>query len=145
MQKTLRLSSVLVLLAAAGCNEPKPAGQAAASAVSAATPAADPAVAQLQQQITNAKAGDVYVVQFQPPGGAAKRYFFYHLFRATPDSFYLHPARKDAPTATADLTQPDYQASAATMVYTRAELTELLHEQPGDVNKARLVQVRRAE
>jgi len=143
VQKTLRLSFVLVLLAAAGCNEPRPAAQE--QATGPAGVAADPAVAQLQQQVGDAKAGDVYVVQFQPSGGAAKRYFFYHLFRVAPDSFYLHPARKDAPEATADLTQPDYQASAATMVYTRAELTELLHEQPGDVNKAKLVQVRRAE
>ncbi|GAA3944821.1 hypothetical protein [Hymenobacter algoricola] len=144
MPKLLPLSSVLCMLLATGCDQSKPAGQQQAAAVPAA-PAPDSAAAQLRAQVADPKVGDVYVVQFQPPGTAQKRYFFYHLFRATPDSAYLHPARKDAADANADLTQPDFQASANTMVYTRAELAELLREQPGDVNKARLVQVRRAD
>ena len=98
----------------------------------------------LEQQVASPRAGDVYVVQFEP-AGAARSYFFYHLYRSTSDSAYLHPARQPAPDAAADLTQPQYKPSANTIAYTRAELAALLQEQPGDVNHARLVQVRRAE
>ncbi|SHJ05152.1 hypothetical protein SAMN02745146_2124 [Hymenobacter daecheongensis DSM 21074] len=143
MRHLLPLSSALFLLLAAGCNKSKPdGGQEQAAPASAAAP--DSAAA-LRAQVAAPQAGDVYVVQFQPPGAAQRRYFFYHVFRVTPDSAYLHPARKDAADAAADLAQPDFQASANTMAYSRAELAELLQEQPGDVNKARLVQVRRAQ
>ena len=56
---------------------------------------------------------------------------------------YLHPARKEASTADADLSQPDFQASDKTIIYTRAELAELQQQQPGDVLKTQLVGVRR--
>jgi len=97
----------------------------------------------LEKQVANPEVGDVYVVQFQPQGDAAMRYYFYHLYRVTPDSAYLHPARKDSPTADANLRQLAFEPSANSIGYTRAELTELLKEQPGDVTKSRLVQVRR--
>ena len=145
MTKLLPLTAILALLLTAGCNQPKPAdSEPAATASPAATPVPADSLAALRAQVAEPQAGDVYVVQFQKPG-AARRYFFYHVFRATADSAYLHPARKDAPSAEADLTQPDFRASDNTMVYTRAELAELLREQPGDVNHARLVRVRRAD
>ncbi|RYU82175.1 hypothetical protein [Hymenobacter persicinus] len=122
MSKLLPLTALLLLLGAAGCNKPS-----------------------LREQVANPRVGDVYVVQFQPPGTTEKRYFFYHVFRATPDSAYLHPASKDAATADADLSQPEFQPSANTMLYTKAQLAELLQEQAGDVNHAQLVQVRRAD
>jgi hypothetical protein len=96
----------------------------------------------LQEQVADPKVGDVYVVQFQPQGTTATRYFFYHLYRVTPDSAYLHPARQDSPSAEADLRQLAFEPSPTTIGYTRTELMELLKEQPGDVTKSRLVQVR---
>lgn len=97
----------------------------------------------VQEQVADPKVGDVYVVQFQPQGTTDTRYFFYHLYRVTPDSAYLHPARKDSPSADANLRQLAFEPSATSIAYTRAELTELLKEQPGDVTKSRLVKVRR--
>ena len=142
MLKLPRLPIVFCLLLAAGCNQPKPAEQPAEAAATEAAvePVADP----LREQVSQPRVGDVYVVQFQKPG-TDRRYFFYHVFRATPDSAYLHPASQDAATPDADLTQPGLRPSANTMLYSKAELLELLQEQPGDVNHARLVRVRRAE
>ncbi|UYZ65085.1 hypothetical protein [Hymenobacter weizhouensis] len=98
----------------------------------------------LEEQVANPQVGDVYVVRFRPQDDTtATRYFFYHLFRVTPDSAYLHPASKEAPSADADLTQPDFRPSAVTIGYTRAELRELLQLQPGDRLKTQLVQIRR--
>jgi len=97
----------------------------------------------VEQQVANPKVGDVYVVQFQPEGTTATRYFFYHLYRVTPDSAYLHPARQDSPTAAANLRQLAFEPSATSIGYTRVELAELLKEQPGDFTKSRLIQVRR--
>jgi hypothetical protein len=97
----------------------------------------------VQEQVADPKVGDVYVVQFQPRGTTDTRYFFYHLYRVTPDSAYLHPARQDSPAADADLRQLAFEPSAQTIAYTRAQLAELLQEQPGDLTKSRLVQVRR--
>lgn len=97
----------------------------------------------VQDQVANPKVGDVYVVQFQPQGTAATRYFFYHLYRVTPDSAYLHPARQDSPAADANLRQLAFEPSATSIGYTRAELTALLQEQPGDVTKSKLISVRR--
>lgn len=97
----------------------------------------------VQDQVVNPKVGDVYVVQFQPQGTTTTRYFFYHLYRVTPDSAYLHPARQDSPTPDADLRQLAFEPSPNTIGYTRAELTALLQEQPGDVTKSKLIQVRR--
>ncbi|MCB2377683.1 hypothetical protein LGH70_08830 [Hymenobacter sp. BT635] len=99
----------------------------------------------VQALVANPKVGDVYVIRFQPQGTTDTRYFFYHLFRVTPDSAYLHPARKPAPDAAADLTQPDFQASANTIGYSRGELAGLLQPQAGDVLKTQLVQVRREQ
>jgi hypothetical protein len=144
MLKLPHLSFVFcLLLAAAGCNQPKPAEQPGSPAA-AADSVVDSAAA-LREQVSRPRVGDVYVVQFQRAGTAAPRYFFYHVFRATPDSAYLHPAGQDAATPDADLTQPALQPSTNTMLYSKAELLELLQEQPGDVNHARLVRVRRAE
>lgn len=97
----------------------------------------------VQEQVANPNVGDVYVVRFQPQGTTATRYFFYHLYRVTPDSAYLHLARQDSPSADADLRQLAFEPSANSIGYTRAELLELLKEQPGDATKSRLVKVRR--
>jgi hypothetical protein len=97
----------------------------------------------VQEKVANPKEGDVYVVQFQPAGTTTTRYFFYHLYRVTPDSAYLHPARQDSPTADADLRQLAFEPLPKTIAYTRAELAELLNEQPGDATKSKLIQVRR--
>jgi len=95
------------------------------------------------EQIANPKVGDVYVVQFQPQGATVTRYFFYHVYRATPDSVYLHPARKDSSSPDADLRQLAFEPSANSIVYTYPQLQELLQEQPGDVTKSKLIKVRR--
>lgn len=96
----------------------------------------------LLTQVQASKPGDVYVVKFQPQGRSDARYYFYHVYRATPDSLYLHPARQDAARPDADLRQLAYEPSAKSLVYTRAEVLELLQEQPGDVTKSRLIQIR---
>ncbi|TGE25468.1 hypothetical protein E5K00_09840 [Hymenobacter aquaticus] len=144
MQKTLPSTLLLALLLCGACNSPdsQPAAQEPAAAPAAAV---DTAAARLRSQVLHPQVGDVYVVQFQRPNNLGSRYFFYHVFRTAPDSAYLHPAYKDAATADADLSQPEFRASDNTMVYTQAELLELLREQPGDVNKAKLVRVRRAQ
>ncbi|WBA42090.1 hypothetical protein [Hymenobacter canadensis] len=97
----------------------------------------------VQEQVADPQVGDVYVVQFQPQGSPAPRYYFYHLFRVAPDSVYLHPARQDSPSPDADLRQLAFEPTPKTIVYTRAELRELLELQPGDVTKSHLIQVRR--
>lgn len=103
-----------------------------------------PSEQDLAEQVANPEVGDVYVVRFRPQDDTTTtRYYFYHVYRVTPDSAYLHPARKEATTAEADLTQPDFQASATTIGYTRPELQELLQLQPHDVLKTQLVEVRR--
>ncbi|MDF7810335.1 hypothetical protein [Hymenobacter sp. YC55] len=119
MQKILRRLAYLPLLLACACSD------------------------SVQEQVANPKVGDVYVVQFQPQGTTDTRYFFYHLYRVTPDSAYMHPARKDSPSADANLRQLAFEPSANSIGYSRAELAELLKEQPGDVTKSRLIQVRR--
>ncbi|QNH61350.1 hypothetical protein [Hymenobacter sediminicola] len=120
MQKTLRrLAFVPLLLAACSRSE------------------------SVQEQIADPKVGDVYVVQFQPRGTTTARYFFYHLYRVAPDSVYLHPARTDSPTPDADLRQLSFEPTPTTIAYTRAELRELLQQQPGDVTKSQLIRVRR--
>ncbi|TGE29665.1 hypothetical protein [Hymenobacter metallicola] len=133
--------SALLLCGACNSSETKPP---AAEPVAATAPAASAPTA-VQSQVARPQVGDVYVVQFQPQGTAEMRYFFYHLYRVTPDSAYLHPARKEATDPAADLTQPDFQPSATTIAYTRAELVGLLKLQPGDVLKTQLIQVRRAK
>lgn len=97
----------------------------------------------VQEKVANPQVGDVYVVQFQPAGTTSTRYFFYHLYRVTPDSAYLHPARQDSPTADADLRQLAFEPLPKSIPYTRAELVELLNEQPGDLSKSKLIEVRR--
>jgi hypothetical protein len=119
MQKTFRLLVLLPLLAACSRSET------------------------VQEQVADPKVGDVYVVQFQPQGSPAPRYYFYHLYRVAPDSVYLHPARQDSPSPDADLRQLAFEPTPKTMVYTRAELRELLQQQPGDVTKSQLIRVRR--
>ncbi|HEX8427203.1 hypothetical protein [Hymenobacter sp.] len=119
MQKTLRRLAWLPLLLTCACSET------------------------VQEQVADPKVGDVYVVQFQLQGTTTTRYFFYHLYRVTPDSAYLHPARQDSPSADADLRQLAFEPTPKSIPYTRAELTALLKEQPGDVTKSRLIRVRR--
>lgn len=97
----------------------------------------------VEEQIADPEVGDVYVVQFQPAGTTATRYFFYHLYRVAPDSVYLHPACTDSPTPDADLRQLSFEPTPTTIAYTRAELRELLQQQPGDATKSQLIRVRR--
>ncbi|TGE16770.1 hypothetical protein [Hymenobacter elongatus] len=142
MPKSLSSALGLALLLCGACTSPdskQPAQEPAAT-----TPAAAAApVSELQAQLADPQVGDVYVVRFQPRDAPQEHYFFYHLYRVGPDSAYLHPARKEASTADADLSQPDFQASDKTIIYTRAELAELQQQQPGDVLKTQLVGVRR--
>jgi hypothetical protein len=146
MQKPLPSLLALSLLLCGACNSSgsKKLNQEPEAAVTDA-PAPAPAQTAVQQQVANPQVGDVFVVQFQPQGSQEMRYFFYHLYRVTSDSAYLHPARKEATDPAADLTQPDFQASGNTIAYTRGELAELLNQQPGDVLKTQLVQVRRGQ
>lgn len=95
----------------------------------------------LEEKVQNPQQGDVYVVRFQPQGDTTTRYFFYQLYRLTPDSVYLHPARTDA--ATSDAALPNMFAQEKSLPYTRAETRELLQEQPGDALHTRLIEVRR--
>lgn len=96
----------------------------------------------LKEQLQEPKVGDVYVVRFQPGGGAAKRYYFYQVAAVRPTEVDIHPARQEAAQPDADLSAPNFFAEN-TLTYTRAEALELLQEQPGDVQHTQLVQVRR--
>ncbi|PJJ59155.1 hypothetical protein [Hymenobacter chitinivorans] len=144
MQKTLLYAFLLPLVLCGACQS-SDSKTTVPTTAAPETAAADTAAVRLRERVAHPQVGDVYVVQFQRPDNQTSRYFFYHVFRATPDTAYLHPAYKDAATADADLRQPEFRASDQTMIYTQAELLELLQVQAGDVNKARLVQVRRAQ
>ena len=94
----------------------------------------------VEKLVADPRVGDVYVVRFRPQNDTtATRYYFYHVFRVTPDSAYLRPARKEATSADADLTQPDFQPGATTIGYTRPELQELLQLQFCDALETPLV------
>jgi hypothetical protein len=96
-----------------------------------------------QAYLGEPKVGDVYVVRFKPVGDTVSRYYFYKLYRVTPDSALFHPARKESEKADADVKGADFFADTQTLAYTRKELPDLLKEQPGDVLKTRLVGIRR--
>lgn len=145
MQKTLFSAFLLPLLLCGACqsSDSKTATQQPAATATEVPPPPPPSEAKLR--VDNPQVGDVYVVRFQPQSTQEQRYFFYYLYRLTPDSAYLHPARKEATVPTADLSQPDFQASSNTIGYSRDELAGLLQPQAGDVLKTQLIEVRRAE
>lgn len=147
MQKPLLVALLLPLLLGSACqsSDSQTSAQEPAASVADMPPPPPPRVSQLQFQASKPQEGDVFVIQFQPEGTTDTRYFFYHVYRVTPDSAYLHPARKEATDPNADLTQPDFQASTSTIAYTLDELTGLLKQQPGDALKTQLIQVRRAD
>jgi hypothetical protein len=96
-----------------------------------------------QTYLGEPKVGDVYVVRFKPEGDTVSRYYFYKLYRVTPDSALFHPARKESDKADTDVKGADFFADTQILAYTRKELPDLLKEQPGDVLKTRLVGIRR--
>ncbi|UOQ55334.1 hypothetical protein [Hymenobacter cellulosivorans] len=144
MQKTL-LSAFLLPLVLCGACQSSDSKTAAQQPAAAATEVPPPPPTEVKLRVDNPQVGDVYVVRFQPQGTQEQRYFFYHLYRVTPDSAYLHPARKEATDPAADLTQPDFQASSNTIGYSRDELEGLLQIEAGDVLQTQLVEVRRPE
>ncbi|MCB2408337.1 hypothetical protein [Hymenobacter lucidus] len=144
MQKTLFAPLLGALLLCGACQSSSDSKQAAQEPAAAETEVPPPPPSEPKFRVDNPLVGDVYVVRFQPQGTTNTRYFFYHLYRVTPDSAYLHPARKEAADPAADLTQPDFQASDKIIGYTRAELSGLLQPQAGDALKTQLVNVRRA-
>ncbi|UOQ74580.1 hypothetical protein [Hymenobacter cellulosilyticus] len=144
MQNTLPPAFLLSLLLCGACqsSDSKTVPQEPAAATTEVPP---PPPSEVKLRVDNPQVGDVLVVQFQPQDTQEQRYFFYHLYRLTPDSAYLHPARKEATDPAADLSQPDFQASSTSIAYTRDELSDLLKPQTGDVLKTQVVQVRRPE
>ncbi|MDU0371754.1 hypothetical protein ACFPAF_15230 [Hymenobacter endophyticus] len=96
----------------------------------------------VQELVQQPQVGDVYVVQFQPPGTAKPQFYLYRVQTVRPDAVDLAAARQPVPELP---TAPPAPASFSTTLetYTRAEALELLHEQPGDINHARLVEVLR--
>ena len=97
----------------------------------------------VQELVQQPQVGDVYVVQFQPPGSPQPQFYVYRVQAVRPDAVDLAAARQPvaelptAPPAAATF------STTTTETYTRAEARELLHEQPGDVNHARLIEVLR--
>lgn len=110
-----------------------------------ALPACQKRTTDPQAYLSDPKVGDVYVVSFQPEGSTDTRYYFYKLYRVTPDSALFYPARKQVTKADTTISGDDFFATTQTLAYTRKELTELLQEQPGDVLKTKLTGIRREE
>lgn len=96
----------------------------------------------VQELVQQPQVGDVYVVQFQPPGSPKPQFYLYRVQTVRPDAVDLTAARQPVPELPAAPPAPA-SFSTATETYTRAEARELLHEQPGDVNHARLIEVLR--
>ncbi|MET4106793.1 hypothetical protein [Hymenobacter sp. UYP22] len=96
----------------------------------------------VQELVQHPQVGDVYVVQFQPPGTAKPQFYLYRVQTVRPDAVDIAAARQPVPELPTAAPVP---ASFSTTLetYTRAQALELLHEQPGDVNHARLVEVLR--
>jgi len=95
-----------------------------------------------QELVQQPQVGDVYVVQFQPPGSPKPQFYLYRVQTVRPDAVDLTAARQ--PVVEVPSALPAAATfSTTTDTYTRAEALELLHEQPGDVNHARLVEVMR--
>ncbi|RSK48280.1 hypothetical protein [Hymenobacter rigui] len=96
----------------------------------------------VQELVKQPQVGDVYVVQFQSPGSAKPQFYLYRVQRVRPDAVELAAARQPVTEPPATLPAPG-TFSTTIETYSRAEALELLHEQPGDVNHARLIEVMR--
>ncbi|RSK42444.1 hypothetical protein [Hymenobacter perfusus] len=95
-----------------------------------------------QELVQQPQVGDVYVVQFQPPGSPKPQFYLYRVQTVRPETVDLTAARQPVPELPAAPPAPA-TFSTTTETYTRAEALELLQEQSGDVNHARLVEVLR--
>ena len=96
----------------------------------------------LTQKIQEPHLNDVYVVVYQPAGGAEQRYFFYRVSAVKPQSVDLLPARQESTDPEADVSAAGFFTDKP-LTYTRAEALELIQEQPGDVQHTRLLRIRR--
>ncbi|AHJ96538.1 hypothetical protein [Hymenobacter swuensis] len=97
----------------------------------------------VQELVQQPQVGDVYVVQFQPPGSPQPQFYVYRVQTVRPDAVDLAAARQPLPAPPTTPPAPAIFSTTITETYTRAEARELLHEQPGDVNHARLIEVLR--
>lgn len=98
----------------------------------------------LQDKLANPKAGDVYVVSYQPAGTDKPSYFYYQLIRFTADSAHFHPARREVASADVDLKkEADLFDPSSTKSFSRQELREFTQAQQGDAFKILLTAVRR--
>ena len=98
----------------------------------------------LQDYLADPKAGDVYVVSYEPAGSNKPSYFYYQLIRFTADSAHFHPARREVPTADVDLKkEADLFDQSSTKSFSRQELREFTQAQQGDAYKILLTTVRR--
>ncbi|WP_400191881.1 hypothetical protein [Hymenobacter sp. B81] len=91
--------------------------------------------------LADLRVGDVLVVRFFPEGGSTPQFYFYQVFRLTPDSVLTHPALEPALSAEADVRRPSVFAPQAVRAYTRAELLAFQREDPLDPQHSRLVKV----
>lgn len=102
------------------------------------------AAEKLQEQLANPRAGDVYVVSYQPADKDTPSYFYYQLIRFTADSAHFHPARREVAAADIDLkTEPDLFDLNSTKSFSRQELREFTQAQQGDTYKILLTAIRR--
>ncbi|GAB2474435.1 hypothetical protein GCM10011375_24520 [Hymenobacter qilianensis] len=98
----------------------------------------------LQDHLANPKAGDVYVVSYQPAGTTKPSYFYYQLVRFTADSAFFHPARREVPSADISLEkEPDLFNPDDIKSFSRQELREFTQAQQGDAYKILLTAIRR--
>ncbi|MBC6607257.1 hypothetical protein H8B13_10545 [Hymenobacter sp. BT188] len=98
----------------------------------------------LQDHLSNPKAGDVYVVSYQPAGTTKPSYFYYQLVRFTADSSFFHPARREVPSADISLEkEPNLFNSDDIKSFSRQELREFTQAQQGDAYKILLTAIRR--
>ncbi len=98
----------------------------------------------LQDHLTDPKAGDVYVVSYQPAGSTKPSYFYYQLVRFTADSAFFHPARREVTTADLSLEkEPNLFNPDDIKSFSRQELREFTQAQPGDAYKILLTTIRR--
>lgn len=96
----------------------------------------------VQELVQQPQVGDVYVVQFQPPGSPKPQFYLYRVQTVRPEAVDLTAARQPVPEVPPAPPAPA-SFSTTTETYTRAEALELFQEQPSDVNHARLVEVLR--
>jgi hypothetical protein len=98
----------------------------------------------MQDHLTNPKAGDVYVVSYQPSGSTKPSFFYYQLVRFTADSAFFHPARREVTSADISLEkEPNFFNPADTKSFSRQELREFTQAQQGDAYKILLTTIRR--